>query len=357
MEDFRSRRALSAPREGSYLNLESELISLRRALKVSSNTLQVRVPLLSENYAPGISGWRFNLNGDVELNNLTARGTIEANGVFTGTLGANTVNAINISASQITADFLSVDRLQVNSINGNRISNNTLDGGKIANGTISAGKIGSLEITADKIANLTIDASKIMNLQINSDKIGNGAVTNIKVSANIDAGKITAGTISGISGNFVTLASVGIMVNINPGVFNGGLNSTTGSFSSFVSNSGMPFSTDTTLQIVRRRSDNILVRTSSSARFKNNIEPAPVNPSLLLLEPKTWESAAEGDVQEKRYYGLIAEEVHELGLNHFVYYNEDEEPEGVSNEMMGVALLPIIRDISRRLEELENKNV
>lgn len=342
--------------EVSLKDIETDLLLLRRTLRSTNVDLQVRVPLRSENYVPGAAGWNFDLDGNAELNNVTARGTIEANGIFAGTLDAGTVNAINISASQITADFLSVDRLQVNSINGNRISNNTLDGGKITNGTIGAGKIGNLEITADKIANLTIDASKIMNLQINSDKIGNGAVTNIKVFANINASKITAGAVSGISGNFVSLASVGITVNVNAGVFNAGLNSTSGSFSSLISNSGMPFSTDTTLQIVRRRSDNILVRTSSSARFKNNIEPAPVNPSLLLLEPKTWESAAEGDVQEKRYYGLIAEEVHELGLNHFVYYNEDDEPEGVSNEMVGVALLPIVRDISRRLEELENKN-
>lgn len=334
-------------------NLQSEVTRLRnrafeadRAITITRNAIDVRVPLSSSNYVPNASGWRFDLNGDAELNSVTIRGTLAAaDGFFSGTLGATTVAAINIDADQISAGFLSVDRLQVNSINGNRITD----------GTISGGKIQDLAITANQIANLTIDASKIMNLQINSDKIGNAAVNDSKVFPNINGNKVTAGTISGISGSFVSLTSVGITVNVSPGTFNAGLSSTTGAFSSSISNSGMPFSTDTTLQVVRRRSDNILVRTSSSSKYKKDITEANLGEKILDITPKEWSSRADGDDPDRRYYGLIAEEVHDLGLGNLVYY-VDGEPEGVANEMVGVALIPVVKNIKDRLEALEAAN-
>lgn len=346
---------------------------MRRALKVSSNTLQVRVPLLSENYAPGISGWRFNLNGDVELNNLTARGTIEANGVFTGTLGASTVNAINISASQITADFLSVDRLQVNSINGNRISNNSLDGGKIANGTISAGKIGNLEITADKIANLTIDASKIMNLQINSDKIGNGAVGTAKIAnlavtdakiANLSASKITAGTITGIQLNGVGIRANTVDVSFpgsaNFSVIRANSESSMGLTNFYVQfrNSGIIARTGTTVVATGNGTFGI---SGSSIKFKENVRDAGNLETLLNIRPVFFDykrdtSQEQDDPTRLNIYGAIAEELDELGLRSLVYYDE-EGPKSIDYEKIGLALIPYVKELYERVEELENKNV
>lgn len=354
----------------SLKDIETDLLLLRRTLRSTNVDLQVRVPLRSENYVPGTAGWNFDLNGNAELNNVTARGTIEASGVFTGTLGANTVNAINISADQITADFLSVDRLQVNSINGNRISNDSLDGGKIVNGSIGAGKIGNLEITADKIANLTIDASKIMNLQINNDKIADGAVSTVKIAnlavtdakiESLSASKITAGTITGLTLNGATgtFLSLSIGGGGNTSTFSNTFVNQIGNsnFTTNLRNSGIVARTGT---LVRATANGTFGLSSSSLKVKENVRDAENLETLLDIRPvffdyKRSPNGEEDDPTRFNVYGAIAEEVDGLGLQSLVYYDEDG-PRSIDYEKIGLALIPYVKDLKSRVEALENSN-
>ena len=431
MDEQRNRRGLGIPdsRSGSYLNLESELIALRRALTTASGNLLVRVPLQSENYVPNAQGWRFNLNGDVELNNAVIRGTLAAaDGVFTG----------NISATQITADFLSVNRIENKSLVGGKLADNTvtasqianstitatqianatITGSKIASGTIAgsnianatiaganivnatiasakiennaiiaekianaavtsakiqngaitAEKIASLAITANEIANLTIDASKIMNLQINSDKIGtaavltdkinNLAVNNSKVASDINGAKITAGTISGVGGSFNNLAcfdfsnsSIGSFVIGSPATFNSGV-----ILSSTIRgpNVGTVASGDS--EALRWRTiDGGFRRLSSSLRYKQNIQDAPFNEDILQLRPVYFNSAIEDESQTTLHYGIIAEEAASLDLPSLVI-NHKGVPDSVNYELIGLYLLPWVRQLMSRVEALENYN-
>ena len=345
MGEQKSRRTLGIPdsRSGSYLNLESELISLRRALKTTSGSLLVRVPLFSENYIQNVQGWRFELSGNVEINNLVARGTIEANGIFTGTLGASTVNAISINANQITAGFLNVDRLQVNSINGNRISDGSIGGGKIADATISAAKIENLTITADKIANLTITGGKIANATISSAKI-----------VSLAAEKISAGTITSVGLSQATnITTLGLTVSVSAASFQAGLTSTTGAFSSVLSNAGMPASTDFGLPTVQRRADNVLVRFTSSARYKKNIVPVESPSAVLDLELRKYDALDDSSFNQ---VGLIAEEVDALGLSPLVKYDSEGRPDGVSYELVGAMLAPHVKALEARVAALEEAN-
>lgn len=351
----------------------------------------IRGTLQSANYIPNTSGWALDVGGNVEFSSGLFRGAlqigqntfnVDSNGnLFIGgstfnnsPFAVNTngqIQAMAISANFISAGFLSVDRLEVNSINGNRITN----------GSISAGKIGNLEITADKIANLTIDASKIMNLQINSDKIGNGAVgtakianlavTNAKIAnlavtdakiASLSANKITAGTITGIQLNGVGIRANTVDVSFpgsaNFSVIRANSESSMGLTNFYVQlrNSGIIARTGTTVVATGNGTFGI---SGSSIKFKENVRDAGNLETLLNIRPVFFDykrdtSQEQDDPTRLNIYGAIAEELDELGLRSLVYYDE-EGPKSIDYEKIGLALIPYVKELYDRIDELERK--
>ncbi len=330
-------------------NIETELMLLRRALRTTNDNLQVRVPLQSVNYVEGSAGWRFDLSGNAEFNNVVVRGTVEANGVFTGTLGADTVNAINVSASQITAGFLSVDRLQVNTINGNRLSD----------GTVGNAKIDTLD--ANKITTGFLSADRLQVGSISGNRLSDGSVSSVKI-ASLDVGKLTGSTISGFNGNFLTFQATSLTSTISnvvgPGFNVSNSNSFYGNTARVASTlryDGAPgiVSTTNSLNIFRRNSDNVLVVFTSSRRFKTDIETAPVY-SIENVRPVTFRGIEAGD--QETQFGLIAEEVAELGVPGLVSYDTDGKPMAVNYSMVGLMLVDHVRNLEKRVKELENNN-
>lgn len=55
----------------------------------------------------------------------------------------------------------------------------------------------------------------------------------------------------------------------------------------------------------------------------------------------------------KKYYGLIAEDLDELGLKHLVNYNEDGSCKNINYSLITVNLLSIIKEQEKRLNDLE----
>lgn len=119
-------------------------------------------------------------------------------------------------------------------------------------------------------------------------------------------------------------------------------------------------------------SDGALVRSSSSSKYKLDIEyeqQADTANRLLTLDPATWHDKFESeqldkfhkigvdperaiDMSNRRYYGIIAEDLVKAGLEHLVSRNvETGEVEGVEYSKIGVALIPIIRDLRNRLND------
>lgn len=119
-------------------------------------------------------------------------------------------------------------------------------------------------------------------------------------------------------------------------------------------------------------SDGALVRSSSSSKYKLDIEyeqQAETANRLLTLDPATWHDKFESeqldkfheigvdpertiDMSNRRYYGIIAEDLVKAGLEHLVSRNvETGEVEGVEYSKIGVALIPIIRDLRNRLND------
>lgn len=111
--------------------------------------------------------------------------------------------------------------------------------------------------------------------------------------------------------------------------------------------------------------DGRVFRSTSSARYKQDVQPAVVDPALVLqLEPHTFRSVAEvAEVGEDapRYVGFIAEELHDAGLGLFVDYDDQGRPDAIQYDRLSVALLAVVKDqqgqldaITARLDALES---
>lgn len=119
-------------------------------------------------------------------------------------------------------------------------------------------------------------------------------------------------------------------------------------------------------------SDGALVKSSSATKYKTNIEhetDSIQGDQLLTIDPATWNDKFEAEQLEryhetgieperqinmegKRYYGIIAEDLVKAGLEELVTRNEEtDEVEGVEYSKIGVALIPIVRDLRNRLNE------
>ena len=104
------------------------------------------------------------------------------------------------------------------------------------------------------------------------------------------------------------------------------------------------------------------VRTTSSARYKQDIQPLEVNyDELLSLEPKRFrlkEEAAEDD-NARFYAGFIAEEIDQTSLKDFVGYSKQEDgsviPESVYYAEMTAALLAGLKKQDSMIKELQER--
>lgn len=105
---------------------------------------------------------------------------------------------------------------------------------------------------------------------------------------------------------------------------------------------------------------------SSSARFKQDIRPA-AHRSALLTADLVKEYRYRSDVAELGdaapiYRGVIAEQLHDLGLFEYVIYDDEGAPFSVHYEFLVLDLIQIVQDDhlvqldhARRLKALENK--
>ena len=97
----------------------------------------------------------------------------------------------------------------------------------------------------------------------------------------------------------------------------------------------------------------------SSRLFKRDEAPALLDPALvrrLQLVTFRYIAAVEefGD-DAAIEWGLIAEEVHALGLFWLVDYDDNGLPFGLKLEKLALAILPVVQDDDRRITEVERR--
>lgn len=112
--------------------------------------------------------------------------------------------------------------------------------------------------------------------------------------------------------------------------------------------------------------DGALIRSTSASKYKTDIKRSYVfdyGDRLLDLPTATWMDKAEmkrysdGESEEKptRNFGMIAEDLADAGLEMLVQRNPEGGLEGIQYDRIGVALIPVIKNLKDRIEKLEEK--
>ncbi|QHM64415.1 hypothetical protein [Pediococcus pentosaceus] len=114
-----------------------------------------------------------------------------------------------------------------------------------------------------------------------------------------------------------------------------------------------------------------LVRSTSASKYKYNIKNPDIETTLgdrlLNVHLATWndkravdmyaEQLSTGEEREKssidKYYGLIAEQLRDAGLDMFINYGKSHEIEGIQYDRAWVPLLSVIRRLNDKVNEYE----
>jgi len=106
--------------------------------------------------------------------------------------------------------------------------------------------------------------------------------------------------------------------------------------------------------------DGALVRSSSARKYKLDIKNnIPIADSLKLIDVplSTWVDKHEHEENgsTERYFGMIAEDLRDEGLEYLVQYGDDNEVEGINYDRVALLLIPLVKELKERIEELESK--
>jgi len=101
--------------------------------------------------------------------------------------------------------------------------------------------------------------------------------------------------------------------------------------------------------------DGAIYRSTSSIKYKKNVQDYTRGlADVMKLRPVTYEGKSDID-NGKTFAGLIAEEVHDLGLTEFVQYAEDGSPDALSYQNMIALAFKAIQELKAEIEILKNK--
>ena len=102
-------------------------------------------------------------------------------------------------------------------------------------------------------------------------------------------------------------------------------------------------------------SDGSMQRSTSSIKYKKNVLNYTKGlAEVMQLRAVTYEGKGEID-SGKTFAGLIAEEVHDLGLTEFVQYAEDGTPDALSYQNMVSLLVKSVQELKAELDTLKYK--
>ncbi|MCG0780417.1 hypothetical protein IMAU30116_03649 [Lactiplantibacillus plantarum] len=69
------------------------------------------------------------------------------------------------------------------------------------------------------------------------------------------------------------------------------------------------------------------------------------------------EIPVEAEINLKRHYGLIAEDLRDAGLDEFLITGKDGQIEGIEYDRLWTVLIPKIKQLNNRINELERKTL
>ena len=291
----------------------------------------------------------------IASNTITA-GQIAANTITASQIASNTIRANEIRAGTITANEIASDYVYAGAIDADQITTGTLNADNVTiSGTLSAVTLDG--VTGSFSGSLTATVTQANS--INTPIVGSPSGESLSLIGSSGATLLGRGMVLiSSSQQNITLLAGGGDVNISQSNLriNGSLRvDALADFETTIRNKGM--FTGTGVNVVAAGTAFVLRRESSSIRYKENIRDAEKLPNLLKVRPVIFDFKKPEDEetqQDKDVYGAIAEELHDLGLSELVYYL-DGQPETIQYKNIGLALIPYVKELYDRIEELERK--
>ena len=117
----------------------------------------------------------------------------------------------------------------------------------------------------------------------------------------------------------------------------------------------------TSPRAVQVNANGTLGTVASTRRAKENIVPySDPDNKILNVGAVTFDYKEEVIEEEDRanrfnQFGMIAEDLHDAGLNHLVHYDKDEQCLGINYQMLAVELLGVIKNLDARIKVLEER--
>lgn len=204
----------------------------------------------------------------------------------------------------------------------------TLDASKTVSGTFADARIPNL------------DGSKITTGNINVPGSVSSTVVNVKNTVGGNAIILTGSNGNSAFGGNMTVSGT---INVTSALGVGGniYDATT-------------YNQTNTGRAVYVQSDGLFGIGSSSARFKKNIKDANIDlEAVRNIAVRTFQYRADFSKDENTHIGVIAEELIELGLTDFVYFNDEGKADGVAYEKLALALIPFAQAQAEKLDAIE----
>jgi len=291
-------------------------------------------------------------------------------------------------------------------ISGNQLLGNSPSGGAqlildANNGTITGGKITGSAIVGNTITGGTITGAKIQTstsanrvqiIDANTDSLqvvygstvrghvlaasSAGILMHYGVTANaagttygLFLATSSSATMAGDSTNYVltnglsnytTVSGTSVYITSGTGQthFTNSSNTDTGSvyFDKTRATAYLPDTTTSGANAYLSSSTGLIARSTSSRRYKTNIESVEfTDQQLLALRPVKFQGIADAKKGDTAYrVGLIAEEVAAIeGLEDIVEYNSEGLPENINYNSLAPILISVVKRILNRLDALE----
>lgn len=225
-------------------------------------------------------------------------------------------------------------------------SSHTHAAGDITSGTLNAARIPA--ITNSMISDQTIQGSRGTGTsKISPNTIGQADIDadSIGPSELIESGDFTMRTLNTTLGITAGTSLMGGSLFVDGQISSGGPGTTTSTSQAYWTTNPGPSYT--------------IQRPSSLNQFKLFQQPLDVGLRALQMQPKTWIDKTQyennGNSIEglSRYPGFIVEDFLEAGLEDFVIYGENNQPEAIAYDRLVAAVIPVLKHQNEKIELLE----
>jgi hypothetical protein len=116
-------------------------------------------------------------------------------------------------------------------------------------------------------------------------------------------------------------------------------------------NSPVNLTTGSAANVFVESGSGLLYRSTSSLKYKKNVENYTKGlAEVMQMRPVYYKGKGEND-GDKQYAGLIAEEIHDLGLTEFVQYAEDGTPDALAYSNMIALAFKAIQELNQKINE------